>query len=143
MDKLKELTLGEKLIAGSGLVLFIASFLPWFKASFGGFSATANGWDVGFGWAGIPALLGLAAAVVVVLPKVAPDVKLPEAPWGMIMLGAGGLSALLVVLKLIMGEDFVDRSWGLFLAAIAAIGFAAGGWLVFQDEKKGSTASSA
>ena len=29
MDKLKELTLGEKIIVAAGVVLLIDSFLPW------------------------------------------------------------------------------------------------------------------
>ncbi len=33
MDKLNELSTGEKLIAGGGVVLLIASFLPWYKVS--------------------------------------------------------------------------------------------------------------
>ena len=51
-------------------------------------------------------------------------------------LGLGGLAALLVVLKLLIGEDpssVVKRAFGLFIAAIAAIGLAAGGFLKFQE----------
>src|SRR3546814_9114356 len=45
------------------------------------------------------------------------------------------LPIFLVVLKLIIGEDptdIVDRAYGLFLAALAAIGLAAGGFLMFK-----------
>jgi hypothetical protein len=135
-----KLTTSDKVVAGSGLLLFIASFLPWF--GFEGFSESGNGWDVGFFWGGIPALLGLAAAGVVLATKLG-DVKLPDLPitWGQAILAAGALSALIVVLKLLIGHeecgggfcfDF-DRKWGLFVAAIAAIGLAAGGFLKFQE----------
>jgi hypothetical protein len=135
-----KLTTSDKVVAGSGLLLFIASFLPWFGIE--GFSGSGNGWDVGFLWGGIPALLGLAAAGVVLATKLG-DVKLPDLPitWGQAILGAGALSALLVLLKLLLGEEVCgfgecidfDRKWGLFVAAIAAIGLAAGGYLKFQE----------
>jgi hypothetical protein len=131
-----KLTTSDKVVAGSGLLLFIASFLPWFKFDFGGFlgSQTANGWDVGFFWAGIPALLGLAAAGLVLASKLS-DFKLPELPipWGQAFLIAGGVSAAIVVLKLLTGESPLDRAWGLFLATIAALAFAGGGFMKFQE----------
>ena len=85
MDKL---TTSDKVVAGSGLLLFIASFLPWFGVE--GFNVHGNGWDVGFFWGGIPALLGLAAAGVVLATKLG-DVKLPDLPitWGQAILAAG------------------------------------------------------
>lgn len=137
---LNKLTTSDKVVAGSGLLLFIASFLPWFGVD--GFSESGNGWDTGFLWGGIPALLGLAAAAVVLATKLG-DVKLPDLPitWGQAILAAGVLSALLVVLKLLIGEeacafdvciDF-DRKWGLFLAALAAIGLAVGGSLKYKE----------
>ena len=141
---LSKLSKSDQLVAGGGLVLFIASFLPWFKVEVFGFSETGNGWDVGFFWGGIPALLGLAAAAAVLANKLK-DVELPELPisWGQAFLAAGAVSAAIVVLKLIIGEDpseVVDRSWGLFLATIAALAFAAGGYLKFQED--GGTATS-
>lgn len=136
---LNKLTTSDKIIAGSGIVLFIAYFLPWFKVDFGplGGSASASGSDVDFLWSTLPMLLGLIAAGLVIANKLF-DVKLPDLPipWGQAFLGLGALAAVLVVLKLIIGEDpseIVDRSYGLFLAALAAIGLAVGGWLKFQE----------
>lgn len=143
---LSKLTTSDKLIAGSGLVLFIASFLPWFTAEIEGFEAgDANGWDVGFIWAGLPALLGLAAAGIILATRLG-TANLPDLPitWGQALLGAGALSALLVILKLLIGEDGndfieVNRAWGLFLATLAAIAFAVGGFLKYQEEQRGET----
>ena len=147
---LSKLSTSDKLIAGSGIILFIAAFLPWFTLSIegnefiGGASADANGWDVGFLWAGVPALLGLAAAGIILATKLG-TATVPDLPvtWGQAFLGAGALSALLVVLKLIIGEDdvigiSVDRDWGLFVATIAALAFAAGGYLKLQEERGGT-----
>jgi hypothetical protein len=133
---LSKLTTSDKIIAGSGIVLFIAYFLPWFKFDFGGFigEQTASGGDVDFFWSTFPMLIGLVMVALVIASKLF-DVKLPDLPipWGQAYLIAGGLAAVLVVLKLIIGEDVVDRAYGLFLAALAAIGLAAGGFLKFQE----------
>jgi hypothetical protein len=144
---LNKLTTADKVIAGSGILLFIAYFLPWFKVDFGplGGDVTASGGDVDFLWSTLPMLLGLIMAGIIIATRLF-DVKLPDLPFplGLIMLALGGLAALLVVLKLLMGEDpsdIVERAYGLFIATLAAIGLAAGGFLKFQEEG-GSTATS-
>lgn len=140
---LDKLTTSDKVVAASGIVLFIAYFLPWFKVDFGLASVSANGSDVGFFWATLPMLIGLVMAGIVIATKLF-DVKLPDlpAPLGQIMLALGALAAVLVVLKLIIGEDpssIVDRAYGLFLAALAAIGLAVGGYLKYQEGDTATT----
>ncbi|MGY6502807.1 MAG: hypothetical protein ACXIVQ_18160 [Acidimicrobiales bacterium] len=140
---LNKLTMGDKVIAGSGIALFIFSFFPWFGFDFGfGARATANGWDVGFLWGGLPALLGLALAAVVLIPLFAADFKLPDLPitWGQALLGAAAVAAFFVILKLLIGESGLNREIGMFLSALAAAGLAAGGFLKFQEEQKGASA---
>jgi hypothetical protein len=57
----------ERVLAVAGLLVFIDSFLPWYSVSAGAYSASANGWGVGFGgW--FPVLLILAVGVVAALP---------------------------------------------------------------------------
>lgn len=136
---LNKLTTSDKIITGSGILLFIAYFLPWFKVDNGlGNSVNFSGGDVGFLWSTFPMLLGLIAAGVVIASKMF-DVKLPALPipWGQAFLGLGALAALLVLLKLLIGESVfgfdLDRAFCLFIAAIAAIGLAAGGFLKFQE----------
>jgi len=153
---LSKLTTSDKVIAGGGIVLFIAQFLPWFKISFGGdfgfggASATGNGFDVGFIWGTFPMLLGLIMLAQVAITVFAPDTKLPDLPatWGQIHLGAGSLAAVLVVLKLLIGESDdgipgvdVTRQFGIFLAVLAALALAGGGFLKFQEEKAGGGGS--
>ena len=141
---LNKLTLSDKIIAGSGIVLFIAYFLTWFTVDAGIFSADVSGGDVtnAFLFATIPMLIGLVMAGVVIASKLF-DVKLPElpVPWGTAMFGAGALAALLVVMKLLLGEDDegidgieINRGLGLFLATLAALGLAAGGFLKFSGK---------
>lgn len=144
---------GDWALGGGGLVLFIASFLPWFGWSEAGLSDSGNGWDVGFFWGGIPALLGLALAGLVVLEKFT-DVELPEVGnlgWGLISLIAAAVAGGIVLLKLLLGHsvsygfgsyDF-DRKWGLFLAAIGGVAAIVGGVLRFQEEKAGASGGGA
>lgn len=147
---LTKLSLSDKIIGGAAIVLLISSFLPWFEASAGGFSVSGNGWDVGFFWAGIPVILGLIMLAHVGIKNFGDASKLPDLPvtWGQVHLGAGALAAVIVVLKLLIGEEVgfgvdMDRSFGLFLATIAALALAYGGFLKFQEEKKAGTSSPA
>lgn len=138
---INKLSTSEKIISVSAIVLLIASFLPWFKIDFLGSSASGNGWDVGFLWGGIPTLLGLVMLAHVAISNFAENVSLPDLPWPRVHMIAGIVAAALVVLKLLMGHeeagfDF-DRGFGLFLAAIAALGLAAGGFL-YNKEHSGT-----
>jgi hypothetical protein len=154
---LSKLSLSDRIIVASGILLFIAYFLPWFDVSVdsgitgvGDFSESANGSDVDFIWSTLPMLIGLVMAGVIIASKLF-DVKLPELPvtWGQAHLGLGALAAFLVVLKLLMGEDApaaaeafgvdISRAFGLFLAALAAIGLAVGGWLMFKEGDEPAT----
>jgi hypothetical protein len=77
----------------------------------------------------------------IVITNFVENVTLPDLPWPMIHMVGGILAAVLVVLKLLIGDDVsglgvsidLDRSFGLFLAAIAAIGLAVGGFLYNQE----------
>jgi hypothetical protein len=145
---LKKLSRAEMIISVAAIVLFIASFLDWFTVKVGvaGFTASAggNGWDVGFLWGGVPTLIGLVMLAHVAISNFAPDVSLPDWPWGRVHLVLGIVAAALVVLKLIIGEDSdfpgvsVDRAFGIFLAALAAIALAVGGFL-YNQEREGAT----
>lgn len=44
MQSLQSLPTSKKLFLGAALLLLLNSFLPWYKASAGSFSVSANGW---------------------------------------------------------------------------------------------------
>ena len=140
---LSKLSLGDKIIAGSGIALFIFSFLPWYKVEVMGISGgSVSGWHYFFTGI-VPTLLGLVLLAWVVATKVA-EIDLPElpVPQGLLLLGLGALAAVLVVLRLLLGagegagitNDYVKRAFGLFLSTIAAIGLGVGGFFKFQDD---------
>lgn len=152
---LKKLTTGDMVLAGSGILLFIFSFFTWFKfesSAFGQtFGVNQNGWH--FFLTGIvPALIALALIAYVVLTKLVDGVDLPKVSVGypLVVLGLAALAAVLVVLRLLIGgddngTDVLDRAFGMYLATLAALALAAGGFLKFQEEggelpnKKGGT----
>ncbi|MBK6855702.1 MAG: hypothetical protein IPG97_03840 [Microthrixaceae bacterium] len=136
---LTKLTLGDKVLAGSGLALFVFSFLPWFGVE--GYGGGGNAWDVGFFTGILPTLIGLLLVGYVVVTKLADGVALPElpVPYPLVVLGLAGAAALLIVIRLLIGYEVgfgydLDRKYGLFLATLAALGMAGGAFLKFQEE---------
>lgn len=138
---LNKLSTGDKVLAGSGIALFIFSFLPWYGVK--DIDANRNGWDYFF-WGILPVLIALALVAYVLVTKMGNGVNLPDlpVPLPLAILALAGLAALLVVLKLIIGDsvsnfggDFdLDRKFGIILATLAALGLAAGAFLKFQQE---------
>ena len=138
---LNKLTQGEKVIAGSAIALLIFSFLPWYGVDLKILTVTRsynrNGWDY-FLFGVIPLLLAVAMVGLIALNRFS-DTKLPDPPlpWGQIHLIAGCVAGALVLLKLLIGDSVggfdLDRKFGIFLAVLAGIGLAAGGFLKSRE----------
>jgi hypothetical protein len=141
---LNKLTVGDRVVAISAILFLIFMFFPWYGLSIEGFAdPTRNGFDYFlFGW--IPLLLAIAMVTQIGLTRFS-DTKLPAVgslTWGQVHLILGGIAAVLVVLKLLIGDDVgfgfgddfdLDRKVGIFLATIAALGLVAGGALKMRD----------
>jgi hypothetical protein len=139
---------GEMIAAVSGLVLFISLFLEWYNVSaknaFVSVSRGASGWEaLGF----IDILLFVIAAVVVAIAITKAMNVLPRLPasTGFITLVLGAIALLLVLYRIISIPDDgassipgidVSRSFGVFVAFIAAAGVTVGGWLAWNEEGK-------
>jgi hypothetical protein len=144
MDKLNVMSLGEKLIAGGGVLMLIAIFLPWYKVDLGfdefslG-SVSRNGLESpGALWSLLALVVAVAMAVVVLGPKFA-NMRLPDIgkyTWGQAMLAGGALVAIFIVLKLVNESSYI--SFGFYLGIIAAAALAAGGYLLYTEEKSGA-----
>jgi hypothetical protein len=110
-------------IVGAAAVVFVSGFLPWYGASFGGYSATASGWNSGF-LAWCPVLLCVAAAVTVALPRFG-NVRLPNlgqvgpALWPIV---GGGLAVLLILIRWVTLPDFSDSVFATQIHSGAEVG---------------------
>jgi len=131
-------------IAGGGaLALLISVFLDWYKIEFSGLdlgSAGGSGWET-TDLAKIVALLALAALVIIGIELFAKDVTLPF-PASLALIAIGGLATLIVLLRIIdkPGPDIpsgagvdIGLGFGIFVALIAAVAVAVGGYLKMQE----------
>lgn len=141
MDKINEMSTGEKLIAGGGIVLLIASFLPWYKVSVSalGFSASASasGWESpGALFSILAVIIGVVMAAAVLAPKFS-TVQLPDLggslTWGQAYFAGGIATLVLVIIKFL--DHSSNLSYGFFLGFLAAIALAAGGYMLYTQER--------
>lgn len=140
------LSTGEKIAGVSGVLLFIFMFLDWYSVdvSNGLVSASVtsgNAWD----WLDvIPIILMIAvvAAVGVAVIRLTDAVFEPAISMNAVVAVLGGISTLLILYRIIdtPGETLpgttvdVNPAIGIFLALLAAIGIAYGGYRAMQDE---------
>jgi hypothetical protein len=142
MDKLVEkfmaLSIGEKIIVIAGALLLIVGFLPWYSIDLGPLGDfTRNGWQSpGALWSMLAILIGLAMAAVVVL-KGLTEVEIPDnvggVSWPRILLGGGVAAFLFVLIKLLNENSYMG--FGFYLGIICAAALAAGGFLMFREER--------
>lgn len=131
---LNRLTLGGRIVAIAGLLLFVDSLLPWFRAcvNFGAFGGKVcgshNGWDNALSL--IATLLAIALVVLVVLDLAGTTLPpLGTISWGMIQLGVAALAALFVLLQVIVGDHGVSRSFGAYIGIVLAAALVYGAYL--------------
>jgi hypothetical protein len=135
VDKINTMSNGEKLIAGGGVVLLIASFLPWYSIDFGGLvSVSRNGWQSpGALWSLLAVLIGVVMAGAILAPKFA-NMQLPDLgsfTWPQAHLALGAAAVLLLIIKFINESSYL--SFGFYLGFLAAIALAAGGYMYFTE----------
>jgi hypothetical protein len=148
-----KLSTADKVILGGGIAYLIFMFLPWYGIDVGNEFASVSydnsGWDYFLGGI-LPAILILIMGAHVLIRAFSPDTKLPDlpVPWSQVHLIAGVAVAVILVLRTLIGSDDVgsidtgvdlDRKIGLFLALIAAIVVAVGGYLKSQEGDVGPT----
>ncbi len=141
--KLKSMSLGEQLIGGGAVLMFIASFMPWWSVSVGPISASKDGWGApGSFWSLVAILISLALLAVVLVQNLT-EIKMPDLPqnftWGRVYGGAAGVIVVLMLLKFwrVEATPIGGVGWGFFIAVIAAVAIAAGGFKLFSEEKAG------
>jgi hypothetical protein len=139
-----KLSKADQIIGGAGVVFLLSTFLSWFSVGVLGFNASGNGWDVGFLWGRLPFLVVLAMIVWIGLRRFS-KATLPSEIAPLYL--AGGATALLPFLKLLVGESGLSRDFGLVLAALTGAAVAFGTYLKFLevggnvDELKGQAST--
>lgn len=122
------------------VVLLVSVFLEWVHVSAGPFSSGASGWSA-FSLGKLAALAALVALVALGLEIFRPDVTLPfPTPLILVVCGAVGLFCSIYHVLFLPGGDVPDgigvdvgRSFGVFLAVIAAAALTYGGWRRMQE----------
>jgi hypothetical protein len=140
-ERFQQTSLGEKIILIAGPLLLIDSFLPWYDVDLGPFgSVTRSGWESpGAIWSILAMLIGLVMAGVVAATRFT-TTQMPALPegvsWGRVHLGMGVAVALFVIIKLVNESSYLG--FGFYIGIVLAAALAAGGFLMFQAEQKGS-----
>ncbi len=148
MDRINQLSNGDKLISGGAGLMLVASFFDWYHLSIAGFgSAGYGGWGApGSIWSVLAILLSLGMAGIVFAIKFG-NVKMPDLPqgWTWPKAGAAAAGALVVLMILkawrITAVPVGGFGVGFFLAVIATVAIAAGGYLLYTEEKAGGAAA--
>ena len=141
-----ELSNGDKAILGGSLVVLIAMFLPWYSASYAGFSDSVNGFHR---W-GLLTFVGWLVVLGLWLLRgpLSGQFSLPK--WGvadsMLFMILGGVEVLGAVLYWIDGSSSVGSlnafgvstgpSFGLFIALVGGLATAGGGFLKQSEPAK-------
>lgn len=123
----KKLTTSDIIILAGGGVMFIASFLPFYKL--GDFSESAWSKVSLFPISWFPVVFGVAMAAHVALTKFA-DTNVPARvmgmTWDQVHLALGSFAALTMLCFLIRSIDPVERGIGLFLMLLGSVALAVG-----------------
>jgi hypothetical protein len=133
------LSQGEKIAAGSGVILFIVMFFSWFGFSGDvgtalgsvGVDSSLNAWQ-SFDLIDLILLLTVLVAVGAAAAK-ASDARI-DFPLSAVVTGLGGLSTLLVLYRILDPPGSLDRKFGVFLGLILAAALTYGGWRSMEEE---------
>jgi hypothetical protein len=128
MPDFKALSRHDQIALGSGVAVFIASFLPWYGASFLGQSTSVTAWHelAAFG------MVLLVLALLMVAAELFARDSLPSLPvsYPVVEAGLSGLGALFVIIKSFDlpsggagGIDYGLR-WGGYILIVLSIVFA-------------------
>lgn len=148
--ELDRLSMGEKIAAASGVLLFVFMFFDWYGvevSGVGGFTGTVSGAG-GSAWDALDVIpiflmLAIVVAIGVAIVRLTDADLEPPVSMNAIVAALGGLAVLLILYRIVDkpgGGDFggvaVDLTLklGIFLALIAAAGIAYGGWSAMREE---------
>jgi Protein of unknown function (DUF2510) len=152
------LRFGDMIAGASAVLLFLFTFLRWFKATGENGEEAPDALEDAFSfnaWEAMPILTFilllciLAVIAVVAIRATGTQINLPV-PLGTVILGAAALALLIILFRLLLTPDpevsflgqsanvkdeggEIGRSYGIFLALLAALGMLAGGFLSARE----------
>jgi hypothetical protein len=132
---LRRLRVGEWITAGSGIVLLVSLFLPWYGGSRAAGGSDASGWE---SLAVLDIVLALIAAAAVALLVITATQRMPAVPLTVntFVALAGLLAVVLVLVRVLdLPDDAGAREWGLWTGLAGALGIAAGALIAMRDER--------
>lgn len=153
-DKLRK---GERIAGFSAVLLFIVMFFDWFGSEVSGSRGFAeavpgvggSAWE-SLDWIRFVLALTIVVTLVGVSMRLRDAAYEPPVPMNVVVAILGGLSALLILFRIVVPPDFGDFGGipveatleaGVFLGLLAACGVAYGGYRAMQEE--GTSFSSA
>ena len=120
------------IIGGGFVLMFIGTVTPWYGAKFSFIDYTVNGWHGSYlGW--LTFLLCLVAAAAVLrhlVPDLGAALPVPDA---VIALACGGVSALIVIIRMITKPEGAGLRWGIFVSLAGALVVAVAGFLKYGE----------
>jgi hypothetical protein len=125
MERFKALSTGTKLILAAGPLLFVSLFMNWqtLQINYGRAgiaSQPQDGWDV---WGLLIALLVATTVTLVVISRMTEVEMSEDVPWDKIMLGLGGATFAVAILKNLTDADSTWASYAFVaLAGLLALG---------------------
>lgn len=148
--ELDKLSMGEKISAASGILLFVFMFFDWFGVEVSGvpaFSGTVEG-SGGSAWDALDVIpiflvLAIAAAVAVAVIRLTDADVEPPVSLNTIVAVLGALAVLLILYRIVDppgGESFggvsvdITLKVGIFLGLLSAAGIAYGGYSAMREE---------
>jgi hypothetical protein len=148
--ELDKLSMGEKIAAASGILLFIFMFFDWFGVEVSGvpaFSGTVEG-SGGSAWDALDVIpiflvLAIVAAVGVAVIRLTDSDVEPPVSLNTIVAVLGALAVLLILYRIVDppgGESFggvsvdITLKVGIFLGLLSAAGIAYGGYSAMREE---------
>jgi hypothetical protein len=139
---LNRLTLGARIIALSGLLLFIDSFIPWFRSCAdlrviggGKFCVSDSGWGNALTILAVLVSLALVGLIAAELAGVALP-PLGGISWGQAQLIGSGVVAFFVLLQFLIGDHHLGRSVGSWLGLVIAAAMVYGGYLRSREAQQ-------
>ncbi len=135
---LNKLTLGDKILGGAGILLFLDLLLfPWHSVDLGIITINRQATESPNGFWGVLALLLTIAIVAVIVLRRLTTVKLPDLPMDWNQALFYGAIAVLVLLFIKLISETSELGFGAWLGLLLAAAMVYGGFVLSKETEAG------